>query len=394
MLVGVAYFAYIAIGIQSSLLGITWTGRSDDPAVYISETFGKSLDAVGWLLTGSTVAVFLVGAFSGRVLAGRGVGPIVAAGLAVSTLSLAAMAVAENWWLLVACSWGCSLGLGVLDASMNTWFAAHHGARLMNWLHASFGVGAALGPFVVDAGFAWSGSWRWSYGVTAVLQLAAAAAYFWTRRSWGEARPANAPLPEARVHARQTLRLAAVWAGIGMFVLYTGMEMVPGQWGYGLFSVERGVDAQLARSWMGVYFWGAFTLGRIGFGVIDDRIPLHRLLRIAICGGIVGSALLAWNPIPAVGMVPLAIYAFFTAPIWALLMLHTQRTLGPEHAPHAIGFQVSAASIGFGVVPAIAGQAADRYGLGIVPATMVGLSVAMLLLFEWNRRARVPALQA
>lgn len=382
LLVAVAYFSYIVIGVQSSLLGIAWTGPQSDPAVYLSETFNQPDKAVGWLLIGSTAAVFLCGSISGRLFAKRPVGPIVAGGLLFSAVSLLVMGLAPSWWIAILASWGCSLGLGLLDTAMNTWFAAHHGARLMNWLHASFGVGAAIGPFVVSASFGASQSWRSAYLVTAGLQLAAAATYFFTRHAWGHARPLDAPKPESPVHARDTLRLAAVWAGIGMFVIYTGMEMIPGQWVYSLFTKAREIPPAQAAFWVGTFFWGAFTFGRIVFGFAGERIGLRALLRTAMLGGVVGAVLLAWNPVPGLGMVPIAIYAFFTAPIWAMLMLFTQRSLGPDHAPHAIGFQVSAASIGFGVLPAIAGEWADVSGLEVLPKVLIGMAVVMVVLFE------------
>ena len=37
-------------------------------------------------------------------------------------------------------------GSGAIDAGLNTYAARHFGARHMNWLHAAYSVGAALGP--------------------------------------------------------------------------------------------------------------------------------------------------------------------------------------------------------------------------------------------------------
>lgn len=388
LLVAVAYFAYVVIGIQSALLGIAWNGPETSKWEFLRETFHLELDSVGWLLVGSTAAVFLVGSISGRLLAGRGVGPLVSAGLFVSAAGLAGFSMSPSWWLVVVCGWLTSLGLGLLDASMNTWFAAHHGARLMNWLHASFGVGMMLGPAVVTASFTQTGTWRAGYMAVGVLQVVAAAGYFFTRHRWGEARPKDAPSPATPVQARDTLRLPVVWLGIGMFVLYTGMEMVPGQWAFSLFTTSRGVPDQAAAVWVGIGFWGGFTLGRISFGFFGEQVPVERLLRVAMLGGIVGALLVAFDPAPSLGALSIAIYGFFTAPIWAMLMLNTQRTLGPDHAPHAIGFQVSAASLGFGVLPAIAGTLAKHQGLESVPRAAIVLCVMILVLFELNQRIR------
>jgi len=398
------------MGVQSALLGIAWNGPpgSDGAppstggqslgsgggspttgiaAEYLRDTFHLQLDSVGWLLAASTAAIFILGLVSGRLILRWGVGTLVSLGLAVSTAALLGFALAPSWWMIVGFGFCASLGYGLLDTSMNTWFAAHHGARLMNWLHASFGVGATLGPLAMTLSLSLSGSWRWGYGVVAALHVPAAAAYFLTRKRWGAARPHGAPHPEKPVKARDTLRLPLVWIGIGMFVAYTGLEMIAGQWAYSLFTTARGVSAATAGLWVGA-FWGSFTLGRIAFGLAGERYKLETLIRIAILGGLAGALLLVWNPSPASGGIALAIFGFSTAPIWAMLMLNTQRTLGPDHAPHAIGFQVSAASVGFGILPALAGVLARRDGLETMPWTLVFLSVVIYALFEGTQRVR------
>jgi predicted MFS family arabinose efflux permease len=82
----------------------------------------------------------------------------------------------------------------------------------------------------------------------------------------------------------------------------------------------------------------------------------------------------------------MVVFGFSISPLWAMLMLHTQRQLGPDHAPHAIGFQMAAASIGFGLVPGAAGVMAQHHGLESVPKLVVGLTAMMLVFWEISVR--------
>jgi hypothetical protein len=64
------------------------------------------------------------------------------------------------------------VGFGALDTALNAHAARHFGARDINWMHASYGLGATLGPLLVTALLSAGRSWRQTYGVMA-LALAA-----------------------------------------------------------------------------------------------------------------------------------------------------------------------------------------------------------------------------
>ena len=68
-----------------------------------------------------------------------------AAFLLFLALPTAVFATGPTWPVLVLCGLLVGTGGGILDGGMNIYFAANHGPRLMNWLHASFGIGATLG---------------------------------------------------------------------------------------------------------------------------------------------------------------------------------------------------------------------------------------------------------
>ena len=151
------------------------------------------------------------------------------------------------------------------------------------WLHASFGVGASLGPLLM----------------TGVLALAP----FVARRLRG-ARPRDRaaghrlpqdPRPVAgriggleRLPAHAALghsaRLPVVLGSGLLFLVYTGVEAIPGAWAYSLLTEGRGMPEALAGTSVALY-WGGLTLGRMASGAIAHRVAPLLLLR--------GSLLLA-----------------------------------------------------------------------------------------------------
>jgi fucose permease len=95
------------------------------------------------------------------------------------------------------------------------------------------------------------------------------------------------------------------------------------------------------------------------------------------------------RPLAGAGSLGLALLGFSIAPIFALMVSDTQERLGPVHAPNAIGFQIAAAAIGGGALPALAGVLAKNLGLEVIPPFLLAVTLTLLLLIETIHRRRV-----
>ena len=143
-LVLLAYVAFISLGLPDGLLGVAWPSMRAD--------FALPLDALGMLLVASTSGYLTSSFFSGRIVARLGVGGLLAASCAATGGSLLGYTLAPSWMTLVPFGLVAGLGAGAIDAGINTYIASHHGESLMQWLHASFGVGITLGPIIMTTG--------------------------------------------------------------------------------------------------------------------------------------------------------------------------------------------------------------------------------------------------
>jgi len=70
------------------------------------------------------------------------------------------------------------------------------------------------------------------------------------------------------------------------------------------------------------------------------------------------------------------------APIFPTLMSRTPARLGAEVTHHAVGFQVSAATLGSAILPGGYGLLATRLGVGAIPWALAGAMLLLLLLHE------------
>lgn len=372
----IAYASFVVLGMTGSMLGAVW-----DPHVYT--TFNLTLDAQGWLLLTASISYFVGSYITGRLFARFKIGPLLAGSVLIAALGFIGYVITPSWWLMVMLGFVTGFGGGVLDGGMNIYFAAHFGAGLMNWLHASFGVGLIGSLIVTDVVFRNGGSWRVGYMVVAVLYLVVALLFLLTRSRW-VAIPASSTTSNSGTPAMHTLRLPIVWLGIVIFALYAGLESGTGSWANSLF-LSRGTSAEQSRLWL-MFYWGSFTAGRIVFGFVVRWLTNSTITRLCCFGAIIGMAMLFWNPSNDISALGIGIFGFFFGPIFALMVTSTQERLGSVHAPNAIGFQVAAASVGVGILPGVAGVLATRFGLEIVPLILLVSMVIMWVCYELTLR--------
>src|SRR5512135_1853901 len=175
-LIILAFVAFIALGLPDGLLGVGWPS--------IRAGFSIPLDAIGMLLT-AAVAGYMTSSFlSGFLLARVGVGRLLAASCGLTGLALIGYTLVPQWWMMVALGVFAGLGAGAIDAGLNTYVAANFGEGLMQWLHASYGVGITLGPFIMTSALTAFHSWRVGYDVAGVFQLALSVCFVLTLPIW------------------------------------------------------------------------------------------------------------------------------------------------------------------------------------------------------------------
>jgi fucose permease len=263
---------------------------------------------------------------------------------------------------------------------------------LVNWLHASYGIGVTLGPIGLSFLLSIGQSWRTGFQIMAFLQAGMVAVVLLTLNRWegsqNSAATAEMIRPSAPVSLGETLAVPAVWLGMALFFFYTGAEMTAGNWVYSLFTIGRHISETVAGWWTGL-FWASFTFGRLVLGILIDRFGFERSIRVMIGGTFLGTLLLWWNPQEGVGFTGLALMGFAMAPIFPTLIAVTPRLLGSRQASNAIGMQVAFGGLGIAVLPWLAGILAARTSLEVISPFILVECLVMILLFEILLRKRV-----
>ena len=379
-----AYIAFISLGMPDGLFGVAWPS--------IREDFSLRLDSVGAFFFAGTTGYMLSSFFSGKIISRLGVGGTLAASCALTASALLGYTLVPSWWMMVSLAIASGLGAGAIDAGLNTYVASHFREGLMQWLHASFGVGVTLGPIIMTAGLTLFHTWRLGYQVVSIAQLLLATSFLLTMRMWRDNGVTESAEPERHLSDystpfRETLQQPAVWFNLLLFFLYTGAEFSFGSWTYSLLTLSRNVPVEVAGLWAGSY-WAMFTVGRILAGLLTRRFGMGNLLKAGFLMALAGSVLLWWNPFPQASIIAVSIIGFAIAPIFPGLVSGTSMRVGEHHAANTIGMQIAAAGLGGAVVPSLAGVLAQNFSLEAIPVYLVGVFILLTMLYLSTSRPR------
>ena len=375
----VAYLSFIVLGLPDGMLGVAWPSMSAE--------FARPLGALGILLFGFTVGYLATTAAAGILIQRLGYYRHLLLAAVLMTAGGAGIALAPVWIAAVAAAGVLGAGAGMLDGGLNAYAAQRFRARDLNWLHAAYGVGATTGPLLMTPIIAADTSWRLGYVIFGLFAAAAVVAFRLSRDRWrvpaaaapGDEVSSETAGDDGPAGVRDAANPAAAEGGgwsvlIGslvVFFLYTGLEVVAGQWSYTLFTVGRGVDAGRAGPWISIY-WGSLTVGRVAFGWIAERIPAETLLRATSVLAILGVTLLWVGRPPVLGAVGLGVLGFCLAPMFPLLIGETPRRVGAARSDHMVGLQIASSNIGAVSLVGLVGLLVEVLGLEIIgPALFV-----------------------
>jgi fucose permease len=383
-LLALAYLAFISLGLPDAVLGVAWPslrGSFDLPQTFL-----------GVLLAVTAAAYFVSGMLAGRLMQGLGIGTLLAGSTALVAVSVLGYSAAPVFALLLVAAPLVGFGSGAIDSALNSYAARNFSPKHMSWLHAAYAAGATTGPAIMTAVLSGGASWRVGYAVVGLTLAPLALAFVATRRLWetGSSAPPvvmDAPgsvgpvrLDEPPVGTFSALRSGRVWLQIGIFFLYTGIEVAAGQWSYTILIEDRGLGSTAAGTWVAAY-WGGLLAGRLVLGFVVERVGQVAMIRLATVGVLLFSVLFA-IPGLKVGVAALPLLSFSLASIFPGLMAETPRRLGERIAPHAVGFQVSAATLGVAGVPTVAGLMSERFGMGSIGWVIAACALVLIVLHE------------
>ncbi len=400
ILLAIIYAAFISLGLPDAVVGAAW------PSMY-GELGADSAAAalVSMVVVVSTIAA----SFSaGWLLRRFGTFAVSAGSVALTALALFGYAFVPSfaWLLVLAIPLG--LGGGAIDTALNAFVAVNYSSRHMNFLHASWGIGAALGPLIVGFWLSVSGQWRPAYVTIGILQAALFVVFLGSRRLWKAHDAARAAIAEgsadgtdddasdpealgsadgveaggsaslpsgAELADRPWFRMPNLAIILVGFFAYSAVEMTLGLWGATYFVTRFGLSEDLAAAG-GAAFYIGITAGRVAAGVAASRMSNHGLLRAGAAVLTLGAVAL-FVPVPVVSLAGFALAGFGCGPIYPMMLQETARRFGTVNTERMMGIQMGLAYSGMLVAPPLTGLLLTRVSPVALPAVALVLAAAV-----------------
>ena len=231
LLLAIIYIAFISLGLPDSLLGSAWPILHADLSVPLSYA-----GIVTMLISGSTILSSLT---SDRVTRRFGAGRVTAVSVGLTAVALFGFSLSTEFWML--CVWAIpyGLGAGAIDAALNNYVAIHYAARHMSWLHAMWGVGVTVSPYIMSACLVGGHGWQSGYRTVSMLQILLTAFLFLSLPLWkkGEKTAKDAE----RAPAGNVLRIRGVVPTLICFFGYCALESTAGLWASSYLVLHRGI---------------------------------------------------------------------------------------------------------------------------------------------------------
>ncbi|MEH2278853.1 MAG: MFS transporter [Nostoc sp.] len=365
----IAFYAFIAIGIAEAGLGVLLPS--------ILSTYNLT-PATVTLLFVSQISGYILAAFTSSLVSSRlGLARMLLIAAGALTMALTIYAISPFWFLMVAAGSGLGLGIGLIDAGINTYIVQDsRSASLIGLLHAFYGIGALLGPAIATTLLAIGMNWRQVYGVLAgivsllIVSVLGVIIFKYTPMTL-RVLPSNTTALENLGRALQTP--IVLLTGL-LLLVYVGTEACIGNWAYTVQSVARHTPTLIAGYSVSAY-WLGLTLGRFILGYFLQWLGAVRTISMSLSLVIIG--LLAWWQLPdqwiSLPLIGFGLAAIFPATIWLI----PQRLPDP-HVPAAVSIATSAASLGAAIIPTGAGWVASWTNLEIIPMLMMPLALLMV----------------
>ncbi|MCC5653069.1 MFS transporter [Nostoc sp. XA013] len=372
--VAIALYAFIAIGVAEGGLGVLLPS--------IVSTYNLT-PATVTLLFVSQISGYILAAFTSSLVSSRlGLARMLLIAAVVLTMALIIYATSPYWLFMVAAGSVLGLGIGLIDAGINTYIVQDsRSANMIGLLHAFYGIGALSGPTIATTLLSLGMNWRQVYwvlaGIASLLIVSVLGAII-SRYTPMTLRVSTSNTTALENLGRSLQNPVVVLTGL-LLLVYVGIEACIGNWAYTVQFVARQTPELIAGYSVSAY-WLGLTLGRFILSYFLQWLGAVGTISMSLSLLMIG--LLAWWQLQdqwiSLPLIGFALAAIFPATIWLI-----PQRLPDVLVPAAVSFATSIASFGAALIPTGAGWVASWASLEIIPMLMLPLALVMVGLHCW-----------
>lgn len=272
LLLGIIYLSFISLGLPDALLGAAWPDMYPEFQVPVSYA-----GMISMIIAFGTIISSLQ---SDRLTKKFGTGKVTAVSVGITAFALWGFSISHSFWML--CLWAIPYGLGAgsVDASLNNYVALHYASKHMSWLHCMWGVGATLGPYIMGAVLTGGATWNSGYRIISLLQIVLTAVLVFSFPKWKKQSGSEEEQAKSKsLSLREIIAIPGAKAIMLCFFCYCAVEQTTMLWASSYLNLAKGVDAEIAASFAGMFCIG-ITIGRGINGFIAMKLKDAQMIRM------------------------------------------------------------------------------------------------------------------
>lgn len=355
ILLVIIYLSFISLGLPDSLLGAAW------PSMHLSFALPVSYGGlVSFVISAGTVVSSLSAMWLFKHL---GTGKTIGYSTLLTALSLFGFSFAPSFWLLLPLSLSLGLGAGAIDSALNNYVAVHYEASHMSFLHASWGLGASLGPFILSIALV-HGSWQNGYQSIALIQMVLALLQFSSLSLWKQKEGGKTGNPKEII--RGTKSHKTIYLACLAFLFYCSYEACCILW-ISTYFVKMLKSDPIAAAKATSFFFIGITSGRLLSGLISRHVGVVTMIYCGLILSFVSTVALCFTQTPALTLFVVLCLGLGLAPLYPSMIHRTPRRYGSDLSPLVIGRQMATAYVGSSVVPPLIGLLAVHTSFRVLP---------------------------
>jgi len=365
-ILAVTFLSFLALGMPNGGLGVAWPS--------IRYEMRLPLEWAGAMLIVSSGVNALTSSQLGRISKVLALGHIAFIGVILLIFGLIGIAIAPAFPLIILSIALIGIGSGLTGPSIGSYAALTFSARINNWLHCFWGLGATISPIIMTAMILRSG-WRMGYAVLTLIagMIAVAILISITKGIWkhtpslAQADKTNDRLQNSYLTGRRYFFMAILF-----FFIFASSEHAIGFWITSVLLESRGFSYELAGLYPAVNF--GFLMGsRFLFGFLSARMSDRVIIRTGFVSAAMGVFVLLFTGHIA-GM---ALVGFGFAPIFPCVMHANASRFSPDIFTKLVGYQLAAVGAGIAILSSGIGQVLSRVSLeALFPIALVLIALA------------------
>ena len=165
------------------------------------------------------------------------------------------------------------------------------------------------------------------------------------------------------------------------FFCFCAIEQTAGLWSSTYLTVHRGISAEAAASYAGIFYLG-IMVGRAVSGFVTLKLNDMQMVRLgeALVSAGAFLMLLSWGTVSI--LISLALIGLGCAPIYPCMIHSTPDRFGAAVSQAIMGVLMACAYCGTCLMPPLFGLIANHVSVSLFPVYILAVLILMVFMFE------------